>query len=217
MFLLADTWSRVGSVSSAIAALAALATVALAAWTLAVERKARAADALAHREQMDAEQEHLDATRRGHVATAEAYRDLLASAEASHREQMAERERAAHADLMQRRLAQMQTVADLLGAISDTARHEWAHGVPVVGPEVQPLRLSRMPTLLIRLKAALGLLDAIGGPRLPKAEELGDHPHRANDPLGPVLGLAGSALSELEFVMRPDQPLRAGRERGAPA
>jgi hypothetical protein len=166
---------------------------------------------------MDAGREHLDATRSGHIATVEAYRGLLASTEAAHREQMTERARAARADQTQRQLAQMQTVADLLGVIADTAREEWAHGVPVVGPEVQPLRLSRMPTLLIRLKAALGLLDAVGGPGLPKAQELGDYPHRASDPPGPVLALAGSALAELEFAMRPDQPLRAGWERGAPS
>jgi hypothetical protein len=173
--LFADTLSSIGQIATLVAAGAALVTVYFAKRTVAEAEQARKEASTAHIEELGEE------------------RKLLETTTSAHEAEMAARDRALATQLALQRLAQLGTITDVLREITDIARDEEAHPPPrtVAG---QPL--SRIPSRMLQLGAALSVYERIGGPHMKEARALADLGYNAGTQLMQVLGMATTGLSE---------------------
>jgi len=123
----------------------------------------------------------------------------------AHREEMAERARALEAELVGRRLAQLERVSEVLLELVDVTQAEY-----VAPPyQLEPGKtLTRVPALLIRVQGAVAILAHLGGPELVNAKQLGRSAYRGRDLLPQVRGVAIDALSEIETLARNDPSLK---------
>jgi hypothetical protein len=139
---------------------------------------------------------------------AEQYRALQASA-AAHQEQMREQQRALLAAIELQRVVQLERVAEVLADLASTAQAEAIHppGRPVT--DQADRRMTLIPTVLARLGAAVALLDALGGPELPTADQLARQP--GGTPAERTLSSAIDALREIESLARSAAPLTPER------
>jgi hypothetical protein len=195
--ILADAWSAVGGIAAVVAALAALITIWYARATVGEARAARQEASDAHAEEM-----------------AEQRRALQASTTA-HQEQMREREQALAAEVKLQRVVQLERVAEVLTDLAGTAQAEATHppGRPVTDQAGR--RLTGIPAVLARLRAAVALLDALGGPELPTARQLGNQV--GGTPAERTLSSAIDALREIESLARSgDDRLKLKRPTEAP-
>jgi hypothetical protein len=180
----ADPWSAVGGIAAVVAAGAALITIGFAWATVREARAARQEASDAHAEEM-----------------AEQRRALQAST-AAHQEQMRERERALAAEIKLQRVVQLERVAEVLTDLADVARIEAIHD-PTGG------RMSPIPLGLARLRVAVALLDALGGPELPTARRLGGQ--AGGTPPETTRSNAFDALREIESLVRSEDRLKLQR------
>jgi hypothetical protein len=189
--ILADAWTAVGGIAAVVAAIAALITIGFAWATVRQASAARKEASNAHKEEM-AEQ------RRAFQASTAAYQ-----------EQLQERERALAAEIKLQQVDQLERIAEVLMDLAATAR---AEEIDPPGRSVNDQtgrRLTGVPTVLARLRAALALLDALGGPELPTARLLGDQP--GGTPKQRTLSNAIDALREIESLARNEDRLKLER------
>lgn len=154
--------TTVSAIATVVAAVAALVTIYFARKTVLESTEARRDSHNAHVEEMA---ETTAATK---------------AAAAQHRAEMDERKRTFEADIVLRRLAQLEQVSELLLHLVEVARTEYFQP-----PE--PLRLeggqvvttTRVPAIQARLRTAVAILKKLGGPdftaKLP-ASSRGDEP-----------------------------------------
>ncbi len=189
--ILADAWSAVGGIAAVVAAVAALITIGFAWATVRQASAARREASNAHTEEM-AEQ-----------------RRALEASTAAHQEQLRERERALAAEIKLQRVVQLQRVAEVLTDLADAARAEAIQppGRPVTDQTGR--RLTGIPTVLARLRTAVALLDALGGPELPTARKL--EGQAGGTPAETTLSSAINALHEIESLARNDDRLKLER------
>jgi hypothetical protein len=187
----ADLWSAIAGIAAVVAAIAALVTIGFAWATVREARAARREASAAHKEEM-----------------AEQRRAFQASTDA-HQEQMQERQRALAAEIKLQQIVQLERVAEVLMDLAATARAEAIHpaGRPVIDQAGR--RLTGIPAVLARLRAAVALLDALSGPELPIARQLGDQP--GGTPAELTLGSAIEALREIESLARNEERFKVER------
>lgn len=112
----------------------------------------------------------------------------------------------AHVEAMgaERRLQQalqLERVAALLRELSDVARDEQLHP-PAALSEIQPIPLSRLPSVLARLRVAVRTFDLLGGPDLPAAREVAEAGQTLGTQPIALVGTAMTALHEVVEVQR---------------
>jgi hypothetical protein len=173
--VLADALSPVGQIASLVAAGAAVAAIWFAKRTVSEAKRARREANAAHAEQL-----------------AESRRLLEATTEA-HRIEMAARARDFEAERIVQRLAQLRAITDVLRELTDIARDEETHP-PLRTQANQPL--SRIPSRLAQLSAALSIYQRLGGPPMKEAGELARAGYNLGTPLMQVLGQAQAGLGE---------------------
>ncbi len=189
--ILADLWSADGGIGAVVAALAALTTIWYARATVREARAARQEASDAHREEL-AEQ-----------------RRALEASTAAHQEQMRERQRAFATEIKLQRIVQLERVAVVLTDLADTARAE------AIDPPGRPVtdqagrRMTRIPAVLGRLRTAVALLDALGGPELPAAGQLARQ--AGGTPPERTLSSALDAVREIESLALNEERLRLER------
>lgn len=199
----ADTWTVAGAAGSVVAALAALVTVIFARNTVR-ETQAGRREALAqHRELMVEEQRATDAIEAARQAT-ETLARTTTEAQASERQAAA---LALSSRVTLQRIVQLERIALTLGRVAQTAREE-AHTPPPVLPGPQPIPLSRLPTLLQELDAAVSLYERLGAQPINSAAELARRGYSVGIPPTRVLGEAHTALDELRRLAENDPALR---------
>jgi hypothetical protein len=186
--ILADAWSAVGGIAAVVAALAALITIWYARATVGEARTARREATAAHAEDL-AEQ-----------------RRALETSAASHQQQMQQRAQALATELKLQRIVQLERIAEVLTDLADIARDE------AIAPPPRPVsyptafRMSRIPAALARLRTAVALLDALGGPRLAAASQLAGQ--AGGTPPETTLSSALAALQEIETLARNEGQLK---------
>lgn len=183
--------------ASIVAAVAALVTILYARATVREARHAR-------RENRDA---HLEEIAEMRQATNAAVAEQQAATEASaaqHRAQMAERDRALEAELAVQRLTQLDRISELLLLLADVARDETRDPPAKLGPGITGTRL---PGILRRLRNAITVLEALGGPELLAAGPLARRGYGAGSHAISYLGDALDALEEIDALTRAGAPL----------
>jgi hypothetical protein len=121
---------------------------------------------------------------------------------------VAVRERDAESERVVQRLVQLSAITDVLRELTDIARDEEVHP-PVRTDANQPL--SRVPSRLSQLRAALSIYERLGGPFMNQASQLASMGYNSGTPLMQVLGLAQSALGE---AIAPSRRARLARTTG---
>lgn len=154
--------TTVSAIAAVVAAVAALVTIYFARKTVHESTKARHASHSAHVEEMA---EMSGATK---------------AAAAQHRAEMDERKRAFEADIVLRRLAQLEQVSGLLLHLVEVARTEhFQPPAPLHLEGGQVVTTTRVPAIQARLRTAVAILKKLGGPdftaKLP-ASGSGDKP-----------------------------------------
>jgi len=173
--VVADLLNTIGQVASLVAAGAAVLAIYFAKQTVSEAKRGSDEANAAHQEQMAEARRLLDATAHAHVS------------------EMAARERDAEAERVVQRLAQLSAITDVLRELTDIARDEEVRP-PVRTPTNQPL--SRVPSRISKLRAALSIYERLGGPFMNQASQLANIGYNGGTPLMQVLGLAQSALEE---------------------
>ncbi len=186
--ILADAWSAVGGIGAVVAAGAALITVGFAWATVREARAARREASDAHKEEM-AEQRH-----------------ALQASTAAHQEQMRERQRALATEIKLQRVVQLERVAEVLTDLADTARAEAIQPPGRSVSDSSGRRLTGIPAVLARLRTAVALLDALGGPNLVAAGKLARQP--GGTPPETTRSSAIDALHEIESLARNEERLK---------
>lgn len=192
---IADALTTVGGVASVVAAGAALVTIIYARATVVQARMAR------------------HEARQAQVEEAQQQAQLLEATRVAHDQEMAERDRALASELTLQRLAQLGRITDLLGESADIARSEQTDPPPLI--EGTPFKLTRTTGVLVRLQAAIAVLEGLGGPPLAKAEQLAREGRRANTPPMRIVGDAMAALDEITFIVKDDGRFRVPEPRQA--
>ena len=179
------------------AAVAALVAVLYARETVIDARQARKEASADHRDQMAEE------------------RTAMEAATAAHHEEMAERRRSLDAEVTLQRIVQVERVADVLVDLMDAARAEGIAPPPFF--EASTIRATRIPGLLSRLRAALALLDALGGPPLLGASGIANTGYGGGSSPTPLIGSTLDALREIELLAHNEDRLRVddGRDSSA--
>jgi hypothetical protein len=145
----ADISPTVNSVATVIAAAAALVTIYFARKTVEEAKQARREQHRAHGEEMSQ------------------LREAAKASAAQHRAEMDERQRAYAADLVLRRLAQLEKVSGLLLYLVEVARSEYfAPSAPLHLEGGQIVTTTRLPAIQARLRTAVAILKELGGPDL---------------------------------------------------
>lgn len=104
-------------------------------------------------------------------------------------------------ELAREQALQLDRIAALLHDICNTARVEHVTSPPM-SRSPQPIRLSALPSMLARLRVALEVHAALGGPPMATVRELARNGFaNGTDPMS-QLGQATSALQELADVQR---------------
>lgn len=153
---------------SGIAALAALVTVFYARETVRESRRSRQEASAAHGEEMSREEQLLEATR------------------TAHEQEMAERKRALERDLWVQRLTQLGKVQDLVKETADIARDEIADPPPKIDGGIGTW--TRLTGALLRVEAALVILERLGGPTLPEMKRKVKEGRRMNTHPSQIVG-----------------------------
>jgi hypothetical protein len=96
---------------------------------------------------------------------------------------------------------QLERVASLLRELSDVARGEQLDP-PAALSELQPIPLSRLPSVLARLRVAINTLDLLGGPDLAAARQVAEEGHTIGTQPISLVGIAMTALSEVIDAQR---------------
>jgi hypothetical protein len=168
----------IGDIASLLAALAALITVYYAHATVIEARKAR----------QEATSDHLEEMRQAG--------QLLEAIQSAHRKEMEERGHALARELWLQRLTQLGRVQELAGEAADIARLEIAKPPPSSGIGTW----TRMPGALRRLKAALEILELLGGPALDDIKQTTINLETLNTPPQSVVPPMMNALEQLMSV-----------------
>jgi hypothetical protein len=196
--VLADAWTAVGGFAVVAAAVAALVTIYYARATVAEARLARKESRAAHAEEV-AEQ------RAATEAAVAAQQRAIDAATVAHREQMQKQQRAHENDIALQRVIQIGRVVTALGAVLDTAVYEWFNEQPMVSLQ---FRFTAIPSRLNRLRIAVAMLEALGGPELNETDALSKRGYSLGEPPSRVFNDAFNALSEIEQTIRAHESLR---------
>lgn len=183
--------------ASILAAVAALVTILYARATVREARDGR-------RENRGA---HLEEIAEMRQATTAAVAEQQAATEASaaqHRVEMAERDRALAAELAVQRLTQLDRISELLLLLADVARDEARNPPERLAPAISGTRL---PGILRRLRNAITVLEALGGPELLAAGPLARRGYGGGSDAVSFLGDALDALEEIDKLVRAGGPL----------
>jgi hypothetical protein len=186
----------VASIFSGVAALAALLTVYYARSTVTEARKARQEARQAHGEEMDREGQ------------------LLTATVTAHDREMAERERALERELWLQRLTQLGKVQDIVKETADIARYEVTNRPERIEGGIGTW--TRVTGGLLRLEAAIVVLERLGGPELPEMRQTARDGRRMGNPPGPVVGAMMDALARLLHLSEQDasfQPPSRGEKQ----
>ena len=186
---LTSVLTSVSALATVIAASAALIALRFARATVRESQEARAANQLAHHEEME-----------------EASRRTLA-AEQQYRAEVKERAQAEAAHLVDRQLEQLERISDLLLLIVEVARDETRNPPERLGPGITGTRL---PGILMRLDNAVSVLDSLGGPKPTKAASLAERGYGAGSRPIQWVGDGIDALLEVRSVVS-SVPVRRDR------
>lgn len=170
----------IGDFASGIAAVAALLTVYYARATVAEARRSRREASAAHGEEMSREGQLLDAT------------------QAAHQQEMSERQRALASELWLQRLTQLGRVNELLGETADIARIEIANPPAKVAGGLGSW--TRVTGALVRVEAALIILEQLGGPSLGDIKQMTIDLRRMNTRQELVVTETMGALDRIKYL-----------------
>lgn len=191
------TLTFVGTLSSVVATLAALAALAFAYLTVRQGTQAR-------REAVEAQRREREAADAAHAEYIAELRRLQEATAAQHRDEIAERRAAAEVEIRVVRVRALGEVAAALVELIARANHETLNPPPLSGP----FRRTLLPTILLRVKAAIAAYNALGGPPLKFANELATSVHMASDSPDQWISKGVTALDELERTAREHPALR---------
>lgn len=197
-------WSGLAAVSSVVAAVAALTTIFYARATVFDARSAR-------RESQAQQEDLLGEQRRTVAATEIAQQEAHQAAEDARRAYERERLEATRLLAAQerlRRIDQLERISQLLGVLANTARDELLAPPPTL--PFSPLPLTRLPTVLAELRAAVALHSALGGVEIEALRDLAVNPYSAGHEPAVFLGRAQACLEQVALLVETNPGDKAG-------
>jgi hypothetical protein len=186
-------WTVVSAVAAVIAAVAALATILYARLTVVEAQQSRHESQVEHEAEMVQQKQML-----------EEFAAARSQAQAQYEAQMAERARAFDAEVTLMRVEQFQRVIDALIDLGDTAREEVRYQPPMWDRHDVA---SRIPSVQVRLRAALVILNSFGAIVPAVASQAASLPP-VPGATAQVANLVKRALEEIENLVHNDEKLK---------